>query len=144
MHTSVLFAVSVCRGPSLQRAGPDDDDDDDDDDNVSVQNKLKVASLAAKLERYKEAIELFESVANTCLDNNLLKYSVRGHLLCAGICQLCVGDLDAARQAVENYKVLSDQNHTHIQLCFVVISSETRRERKKERKKTCTLTIERT
>jgi len=49
----------------------------------------QVAQFAAELERYGEAIELYEGIARQSVDNNLLKYSAKGYLLNAGICQLC-------------------------------------------------------
>ena len=49
----------------------------------------QVAQFAAELERYSEAIEIYEGVARASVDNNLLKYSAKGYLLNAGICQLC-------------------------------------------------------
>ena len=42
--------------------------------------------------RFQKAIEVYEEIAKQSLNNNLLKYGVRGHLLNAGICQLCKGD----------------------------------------------------
>lgn len=48
-----------------------------------------MAQFAAELERYSEAIEVYEGVARASVDNNLLKYSAKGYLLNAGICQLC-------------------------------------------------------
>ena len=49
----------------------------------------QVAQFAAELERYGEAIEVYEAVARASVENNLLKYSAKGYLLNAGICQLC-------------------------------------------------------
>ena len=45
--------------------------------------------MGAELENYAEAVEIFESIARSYVDNNLLKYSAKGLLLNAGICQLC-------------------------------------------------------
>mmetsp|Transcript_4763 Transcript_4763/g.9711 ORF Transcript_4763/g.9711 Transcript_4763/m.9711 type:complete len:290 (-) Transcript_4763:332-1201(-) len=66
--------------------------------------KLKVAQFSAKLELYVKAIELFEAVALASLDNNLLKYSVKTHLLHAGLCQLCRNDTVAVHNALEKYQ----------------------------------------
>jgi hypothetical protein len=52
---------------------------------------LKVATFAAQLEQYPEAIEKFESVAEANVDNNLTKWSVREYLLKAGLCHLASG-----------------------------------------------------
>ena len=45
--------------------------------------------MGAEAENYAEAVEIFESIARSYVDNNLLKYSAKGMLLSAGICQLC-------------------------------------------------------
>jgi hypothetical protein len=37
-------------------------------------------------------IEVYEEVAKASMDNNLLKFSVKGYLLNAGICRLCSQD----------------------------------------------------
>ncbi|KAJ8764000.1 hypothetical protein K2173_004872 [Erythroxylum novogranatense] len=68
------------------------------------QCKQKVAQFAAQLEQYKEAIEIYEEIAKHCLGNNLLKYGVKGHLLNAGICHLCKGDVVAITNALEQYQ----------------------------------------
>lgn len=47
--------------------------------------KLKVAALSATAEDYPKAQQLFTEVARSSLDSNLLKYSVKGYLLCAGL-----------------------------------------------------------
>lgn len=64
---------------------------------------LKIAQFAAELERYPQAIALYEQTAKACVENNLLKYSAKGHLLNAGICQLCSADLATIRSALERY-----------------------------------------
>ncbi|PON94378.1 NSF attachment protein [Trema orientale] len=70
------------------------------------QCKLKVAQFSAQLEQYPKAIQIYEEVAQTSLNNNLLKYGVRGHLLNAGLCQLCRGDIVAITNALERYQDL--------------------------------------
>lgn len=59
------------------------------------------------LPRYKKAIEIYEDIARQSLNSNLLKYGVKGHLLNAGICQLCKGkgDTIAINNALERYQV---------------------------------------
>ncbi|XP_074562938.1 alpha-soluble NSF attachment protein 2-like, partial [Curcuma longa] len=64
----------------------------------------KVAQLAAQLEQYPKAIEIYEAIAKHSINNNLLKYSVKGILLNAGICQLCKGDVVAITNALERYQ----------------------------------------
>ncbi|GJT03963.1 alpha-soluble NSF attachment protein-like protein [Tanacetum coccineum] len=70
------------------------------------QCKQKIAQFSAQLEQYQKAIEIFEEVARQSLNSNLLKYGVRGHLLNAGICQLCKGDVVAITNALERYQEL--------------------------------------
>ncbi|KAI3787278.1 hypothetical protein L1987_41637 [Smallanthus sonchifolius] len=70
------------------------------------QCRLKIAQYAAELEQYQKATEIYEDIARQALNNNLLKYGVRGHLLNAGICQLCKGDVVAITNALEKYQDL--------------------------------------
>ncbi|CAA6662437.1 unnamed protein product [Spirodela intermedia] len=70
------------------------------------QCKQKVAELSAQLEQYPRAIEIYETIARHCLNNNLLKYSVKSYLLNAGLCQLCRGDVVAITNALERYQEL--------------------------------------
>ncbi|KAF8036840.1 hypothetical protein BT93_C2532 [Corymbia citriodora subsp. variegata] len=70
------------------------------------QCKQKVAQFAAQLEQYQKAIEIYEEIARHSLNNNLLKYGVKGHLLNAGLCQLCKADIVAISNALERYQEL--------------------------------------
>ncbi|OVA12681.1 NSF attachment protein [Macleaya cordata] len=70
------------------------------------QCKLKVAQFSAQLEQYPKAIEIYEEIAKQSLNNNLLKYSVKGYLLNAGLCQLCKGDVVAITNSLERYQDL--------------------------------------
>ncbi|XP_020237258.1 alpha-soluble NSF attachment protein 2 [Cajanus cajan] len=70
------------------------------------QCKQKVAQFAAQLEQYQKSIDIYEEIARQSLNNNLLKYGVKGHLLNAGICQLCKGDVIAITNALERYQEL--------------------------------------
>ncbi|ESW35591.1 hypothetical protein PHAVU_001G247900 [Phaseolus vulgaris] len=70
------------------------------------QCKQKVAQFAAQLEQYQKSIEIYEEIARQSLNSNLLKYGVKGHLLNAGICQLCKGDVVAITNALERYQEL--------------------------------------
>jgi len=65
---------------------------------------LKVAQYSAQLENYIKAIELYEHVAKSSLDNNLLKWGAKEHLQKAVLCYLANEDLVGAQKAVENYK----------------------------------------
>jgi alpha-soluble NSF attachment protein len=64
---------------------------------------IKVAAFAATLEDYDKAIEKYEHVATTSLDNNLTKYSAKQYFLHAGLCHMC-RDVVTARKSVERYK----------------------------------------
>ncbi|KAK6145604.1 hypothetical protein DH2020_022424 [Rehmannia glutinosa] len=70
------------------------------------QCKQKIAQFAAQLEQYQKSIEIYEEIARQSLNNNLLKYGVKGHLLNAGICQICKGDVVAINNALEKYQEL--------------------------------------
>ncbi|KAI3474381.1 hypothetical protein Pfo_029242 [Paulownia fortunei] len=70
------------------------------------QCRQKVAQFSAQLGKYQKAIEIYEEIARHSLNNNLLKYGARGHLLNAGICQLCKGDVVAITNALEKYQDL--------------------------------------
>ncbi|CAA0834448.1 Alpha-soluble NSF attachment protein 2 [Striga hermonthica] len=70
------------------------------------QCKQKIAQYAAQLEQYPKAIEIYEDIARQSLNNNLLKYGVKGHLLNAGICQLCKNDIVAINNALDRYQEL--------------------------------------
>eukprot|EP00217_Crustomastix_stigmatica_P008232 CAMPEP_0183790676 /NCGR_PEP_ID=MMETSP0803_2-20130417/1268_1 /TAXON_ID=195967 /ORGANISM="Crustomastix stigmata, Strain CCMP3273" /LENGTH=287 /DNA_ID=CAMNT_0026034929 /DNA_START=44 /DNA_END=904 /DNA_ORIENTATION=- len=83
------------------------------------QCKLKVAALSAEAEQYDRARDVFEEVAGSSVNNNLLKYSVKGYLLQAGICVLCKGDdvlaavaryedLDCTFADTREHKLLTD------------------------------------
>lgn len=75
-------------------------------DSTANQCKLKVAQYAAQLEQYDKAIKIYEAVAKHSLNNNLLKYSVKGYLLNAGLCQLCLNDDIKVENALQNYQEL--------------------------------------
>ena len=49
---------------------------------------LKVADLAALESDYQRAITNYEKVAQSSVDNNLMKWSVKEYFLKAGICHL--------------------------------------------------------
>ena len=50
--------------------------------------RLKIAQYSADLERFPVAIEIYENIAKSQVDSNLLKYSAKGNLLNAGLCRL--------------------------------------------------------
>src|SRR5689334_18258873 len=53
---------------------------------------------------YWKAVENYEKVADSSLDNNLMKYSVKDYWFKAGICVLATKDLVSARRNLERYK----------------------------------------
>lgn len=63
---------------------------------------LKVAQYAAQLEDYDKAIQIYESVASSCLDSSLLKYSAKEYFFRASLCHLSV-DLLNAQHALDKY-----------------------------------------
>jgi alpha-soluble NSF attachment protein len=64
---------------------------------------LKVAQISAQLERYPAAIEIYEKVARTSMENNLLKYNAKSHLLNAGICAMATKDIVLVKQKLEEF-----------------------------------------
>ncbi|XP_012280553.1 alpha-soluble NSF attachment protein [Orussus abietinus] len=64
---------------------------------------LKVAQYAAQLENYDKAIQIYEQVASSSLDNSLLKYSAKEYFFRAALCHLCIDVLNA-QHAVERYQ----------------------------------------
>jgi len=67
--------------------------------------RLKVALYAAELQDYTTAIDIFEKVAEESLEG-LGKWSVKEHLLKAGLCKLAAGDLVSMHQSLDRYKGL--------------------------------------
>lgn len=65
---------------------------------------LKIAGLSATAKDYERAIAIYERVAIASLDNNLLRFSVKGYLLNAGICRMASGDAPKARSDLERYE----------------------------------------
>jgi alpha-soluble NSF attachment protein len=78
----------------------------DGEDATSSSNAclLKVALFSAQLERFKEAIEIYEKIAAKSIDNNLLKWSVKDYLFRAGLCHLALGDFVGAKRAIDKYE----------------------------------------
>ncbi|KAK7287184.1 hypothetical protein RIF29_00287 [Crotalaria pallida] len=73
---------------------------------LAIQCKQKVAQFSAQLQEYQKAIKIYEDISKQSLDNNLLKYGVRGYLLNSGICQLCQEDIVAISNSLEHYQDL--------------------------------------
>lgn len=66
---------------------------------------LKVAAISATLERYGEAIEIYERVSAASLDVALLKWSVKDYLFHSLLCHMAnpASDIIAAKRAHEKY-----------------------------------------
>lgn len=64
---------------------------------------LNVARYAAQLEQYQRAIDIYESIGQSSLDNHVMKYGAKEHFLRAGLCHLCV-DTTNAQIALKKYE----------------------------------------
>lgn len=84
------------------------------DNAEALANKLylKVADLSALEGDYAKSCQLFESVAKSSLNSNLLRWSVKDYFLKAGICHLASGDLVATNRALQNYR---DMDNSFVQ-----------------------------
>jgi len=67
---------------------------------------LKVAAHAATVKDYQKAVEIYEQVAMSSVESTLLKWSVKGYLLNAGVCHLATGDMPAIQKAIGRYEAL--------------------------------------
>ena len=56
--------------------------------NAAQVRVTQVAFFSADMGNYPAAIKIFEEVGRKAADNNLLRFSARGHLLNAGLCHL--------------------------------------------------------
>jgi len=74
--------------------------------------KLQVADIQAKSAEYRKAIDLYESISKDAVDDSLLRWSVKNHLLKASLCQLVLGaqknDMSEATKAFEKYEEWSE------------------------------------
>jgi len=71
----------------------------------SAANKcmLKVAQYAAHMEKYDKAIEIYEQVATSAMDNQLLRYSAKDHFFRAALCHMC-RDIQDAAISIQKYE----------------------------------------
>jgi alpha-soluble NSF attachment protein len=76
------------------------------DHSTAESNKcmLKVAQYSALGGDYGKAVRIYEQVARASVDNNLLKFSAKGHLLLACLCLLCSSRPDVVLDKIEEYK----------------------------------------
>lgn len=72
--------------------------------------------------RYDKAIQIYEEVAKHSMNNNLLKYSVKGYLLNAGLCQICGSDDVKVENAIQNYQVSSPSLSCLVHIVNKIIS----------------------
>jgi alpha-soluble NSF attachment protein len=93
------------------------------DNSTAEANKclLKVAQFSAEAENYPKAIDIYEQVARAAADNNLLRFSAKGHLLHAALCSLCYAGPAATRDRLERYKDI-DVNLDGSRECVLVES----------------------
>lgn len=75
------------------------------EENNAAANKclLKVAQFSAQIENYARAIEIYEQIGTQSIENPLLKYGARDHFFRAGLCHLCIDNLNC-QQAVARYE----------------------------------------
>ncbi|KAH9489047.1 hypothetical protein Btru_059345, partial [Bulinus truncatus] len=64
---------------------------------------LKVAQFSATQENYEKAIEIYEQIAVSSMDNSLLKYSAKDHFFRASVCHMCM-DTANATLAIKKYE----------------------------------------
>lgn len=76
------------------------------DHSTAESNKclLKVAQFSAEAGDYSKAIRIYEDVAKASVDNSLLRFSAKGYLLLACLCQMCFKDPLAVSEKVDQYK----------------------------------------
>ncbi|KAL4820199.1 soluble NSF attachment protein [Aspergillus spinulosporus] len=78
----------------------------DADNAEALANKhyLKAADLAALESDYYKAIEHYERIGRSSINNGLMKWSVKDYLLKAGLCHLATQDMVSANRALESYR----------------------------------------
>lgn len=76
------------------------------DNQTSDSNKclLKIASLSAELTQYSKAIDIYESVALSCIGKVSLVFSCKNYYFNAGLCHLCTGDIVGTERALQLYQ----------------------------------------
>lgn len=67
---------------------------------------LKLAQIAATMENYPLAIERFEEIAKSSMNNTLTKYSVKDYLFKALLCHLCSNDVSESKMTLEKYSLM--------------------------------------
>lgn len=64
---------------------------------------VKVAMYSAELEKYSQAIAVFEEIAFFEADHSTLKYAAKGHFFQALLCHLCIDPINT-QQALQKYE----------------------------------------
>ncbi|KAJ1762217.1 vesicular-fusion protein S17 [Coemansia sp. RSA 2523] len=79
-----------------------------DDDSTALASGclVKAASLAAQLENYTHAVELFEGIAEGAVDDSLTKWSVKDYFFKAALCRLAIPDAIGAAEGLKRYQEL--------------------------------------
>lgn len=91
-----------------------------EDENCSnIHCLLKVAYYFAKMEKYSDAIAIYEQIVLKSLDHNAKKFFVKDYLFRALLCKLCLNDLIGVKQMVEKYIDL-DSSFTFTNECNVI------------------------
>lgn len=72
---------------------------------------LNVARYAAQLEQYQKAIDIYEQVGKSCIENTLLKYSAKEHFFRAALCHMCVDQLNAQVSSFWFFSKLFHDSH---------------------------------
>ncbi|KAJ1919421.1 vesicular-fusion protein S17 [Mycoemilia scoparia] len=83
---------------------------------------INVASLAGDLGEFQQAIDVFESIAQESVNDNLTKWSVKDYLFKAGLCHLASFEPTNPHilgKAIERYKVL-DFNFGNTRECTLL------------------------
>lgn len=78
------------------------------------------------MEKYEQAISIYEKVAAKSIDNNLLKWSVKDYFFRAGLCHLALGDTVGATRALDKYDDLdvtfpSSREGKFLRVCTLLI-----------------------
>lgn len=68
---------------------------------------IKVGQLLCEINKFNDALQIYEALAKISIDNNLLKYNVNEYLLHAGLCAILLNDIVTTEKAIERFKDIS-------------------------------------
>jgi alpha-soluble NSF attachment protein len=91
----------------------------DNKKSVAQQCMLKVATLAAGMDQFPRAAQIFENVGREAMESNLSKYSAKNYLFQALLCFLAGGDSVTAKSKKEEYKNVDHTFATQRECTFV-------------------------